>query len=235
MKIIYPDRIYSLSASSFDAEYPVANLLYDHPSKVWKAASGVTTAVVTIVTTGTVAGIHIAGTNAVSGSVAVKNSTETITHETHAISGTFGQFFVKFDATYTADLHVIVSLTADTTVYAGICRSGTLISLPNPQYGLTQKRQDYSIKKELSNGGLYIYNRHIPRQYDLSFLLTYAEYNTIDALFIENGSIPLAFLIADDTDSDDQWSGFFHIVDPPSANYAYFSHLTCGFTLKEAV
>ncbi|MEI6259261.1 MAG: hypothetical protein WCR46_05060 [Deltaproteobacteria bacterium] len=235
MKIIYPDCIYSLSANSFDAEYPVANLLDDHPSKVWKAVAGVTTAILTIVTTGAVAGIHIAGTNAISGTVYVKNSTETVTHETHTLAGTFGQFFVKFDAVYASTLHIIVSLTSGTTVYAGICRAGTLLSFPNPQYGLTQKRHDYSIKKELSNGGLYIYNRHTPRQYDLSFLMTYSEYNTIDALFIANGSIPLAFLIADEIDSDDQWSGFFHIVDPPSAGYEYHSHLKCSFTLQEAV
>lgn len=236
MKILYPDCISTIAAGSEDADYPVGNLQDNHPQKVWKAAAGVTTAVVSIVTTtASVAGLHVTGTNATSGTVTVKDSTEVTTYETHSLSGSWGRFFVKFNSTYTEVLHITVSLTAAATVYAGVCRCGTLIDLPDPQYGLKQQRQDYSIKKELSNGGLYVYNRNMPRKYDLSFIVPTADFDTIDNLFLANGSLPLAFLLSDNINLDDQWSGFFHMMEPPFGGHDYLTHTAFGLSLQEAV
>jgi hypothetical protein len=236
MKILYPDCISSVTADSADADYPVANVSDDHPQKFWRAAAGVTTATLSIVTTtASVAGLCIAGTNAVSGVVTVKNSTEVTTYETHNLSSTWGRFFLKLNSAYTEVLHITVALTATAAVYAGILRCGTLIDLADPQYGLKQQRQDYSIKKELSNGGLNIINRNMPRQYDLSFIFLRADYDELDNLFFANGSFPLGMLISDNINLDDQYSGFFHIIDPPSGTYDYLTHTGCSITIKEAV
>ena len=236
MKILYPDCINTTTTDSEDTDYPVENLSDNHPQKIWRAATDVLTATLSIVTSTTsVSGLCIAGTNAVSGTVTIKDSTEVTTYETHNLSGTWGRFFVKFNFTYTENLHIIVELTAATTVYAGILRCGTLIDLEDPQYGMKQQRQDYSIKKELSNGGLNIINRNMPRQYDLSFISVHANYDALDNLFLANGSFPLAILISDNLNLDDQYSGFFHIIDPPSGTYDYITHTGCSITLKEAV
>jgi hypothetical protein len=236
MKIIYPDCISSITADTSDPNYLAANLLDNHPQKVWKAGTGETTAVLTVVTNGgSVSGLHIAGTNAISGTVAVKDTSEATTFETQSISGTWGRFFVKFNTTYAVPLHIIVSLTAPVEVYAGVCRSGTFISTADPQYGLKQKRNDYSIKKELSNGGMYIFNRNIPRDYDMTFIIPIAEADLLDNLYLANGSLPLAFLLSDNINLDDQWSGFFHITEPPSIQYDYFTHTGVSMIIKEAI
>ena len=67
MKIIYPDSISSITASDSDPSYPSVNLIDNHPQKVWKAGTAVTSAVLTIVTNGSdISGIFIGGTNAIS-------------------------------------------------------------------------------------------------------------------------------------------------------------------------
>ena len=236
MKIIYPDCISSITANHYDPAYPAANLLDNHTQKAWKAGAGETTAVLTVITNGgDVSGLHLAGTNALSGTVTVKDTSEVTTFETQSISGTWDRFFVKFNTTYAVPLHFIVSLAAPVEVYAGVCRCGTFISTADPQYGLKQKRNDYSIKKELSNGGMYIYNRNMPRQYAVTFIIPVAEADLLDNLYLANGSLPLAFLLSDNIGLNDQWSGFFHITEPPSSQYDYYTHTGCSMTIKEAI
>ena len=236
MKIIYPDSISSITASDSDPSYPSVNLIDNHPQKVWKAGTAVTSAVLTIVTNGSdISGLFIGGTNATSGSVAVKDTSEVTTFETQSLSGAWGRFFVKFAATYNVPLHIIVTLNAAAEVYAGVAKSGVFISIHDPQYGLKQKRNDYSIKKELSNGGLYVYNRNKPREYDLTFIIPTAEVDLLDNLFLANGSSPLGILLSDNLNLNDQWSGFFHIIDPPSDQYDYYTHASISLALKEAI
>ena len=236
MKIIYPDSISTISADTFDSDYPAANLLDDHPQKMWKAGTGETTAVLTVVTDGAdISGLFLGGTNATSGSIAVKDTSEVTTFETVTLASTWSRYFVKFSTTYSVPLHIIITLTASAEVYAGVIRAGAFISTPDPKYGLKQQREDYSIKKELSNGGLYVFNRNKPVTYDLSFLMLHATYDLIDDLFYINGSLPLAFLLSDNIGLDNQWSGFFHITNPPSSSYDSPDLTNCSIALKEAV
>lgn len=247
MIILYPDRISSITALSYDADYPVANMLDDHPQKPWKAAAGMgtptpTTSGITVITDGgAVSGIGIFGTNVTSGTVAVKNALETITYETHSISGTLGRFFVQFGIEYNAVMHIVVALSAPAGSYAGelyigVVRCGSLISIPNPKTsGVNFGRDDYSVRHELSNGGLYVAKRNTPRKFELSFAMLQTEFDDIDAVFDANGSNPLPMLIAEDMDDDNKWCGFFHIAEPPTADYAYQRHTNCTMVLKEAV
>ena len=239
MKILYPNCVTGLTASSADASYPVANLSDNHPQKVWKAAAGVTTAVLSIVTSAvSVAGLCIAGTNATSGTVTVKNSTEVTTYETHSLSGAWGRFFVKFNAAYAEILHITVSLTAPAAVYAGVLRCGSFILFNDPLRDPSQQREDYSIKKELSNGGLNIILRNMPRKYDLSFMAPKAQYDLIDNLYFINGSLPVGVLLSDNmylAGLGDQWSGFFHVMAPPGGKYGNGLLTGWSITIKEAI
>ena len=240
MKILYPNCIDTLTAGSVDASYPASNLQDAHPQKAWKAVAGVTTAVLSIVTTAaSVAGLHIAGTNATSGTVAVKNSSGVTTYETHALSGAWGRFFVKLNTTYAEVLHITISLTAPATVYAGVLRCGTLIAFNDPLIDPAQQRDDYSIKKELSNGGLNIILRNMPRKYDLSFMAPKAQYDSIDNLYLANGSLPVGILLSDNmylAGVGDQWSGFFHVMDPPGGKFNNgLLYTGWSITIKEAV
>jgi hypothetical protein len=242
MIIMYPDCIASISALSADPDYPVSNMLDDHPQKSWKTVADFgppapVSSSITVVTDGSAAaGIALFNTNVTSGTVLVKNSTGATTYETHSISGTYGRFFVQFNSEYEEILSIVISLTAPTTLYVGECRCGAFITIPNPKMsGLKFNRDDYSIKHELSNGGRYIFKRNTPRSFDLSFTMLQSEFETIDALFDENGSHPLAMLIGEGLSADNKWSGFFHIDEPPSADYGYPSHTDCSMTIKEAL
>jgi hypothetical protein len=237
MIIINPDAIYSVTAVTADSAYPAINLMNDLPQKYWKSTA-TTTDGFTIVTDGsTVNGLFIGNTNGTSGTVAVKDVTEATTYETHALSGAYGRFFVAFTSEYTAAVHIVVSLTAATAVevYAGICRAGAFVSLPDPGYGLKQQPQDFSIKQEMSNGGLNVIIRSMPRSYNLSFIMTHAQVDSIQDVYLARSSKPVAVLLSENINLDEQWCGFFHISDPPSCGYDYPLHTQVSCSLREAV
>lgn len=236
MKILYPDCINTISTGSADSDYPASNMLDNHPQKYWLAGSGQTTETVTIVTTtGAVNGLGLFNTNATSGTVDVKNEAEDTTYETFALSGILGRFFVEFASEYTEILHIIIELTAADDVYVGVARCGTLLDFPDPRYGLRQNRVDYSVKEELSNGGLYVYKRNTPRAYALDFIMSRTQFNSLDSLFNTNGSLPLAILLSEKAGDDDRWGGFFHILDPPEGQYIQAQNIGVDIEVQEAV
>lgn len=236
MKILYPDRIVSVTAITEDAAYPDDNMLDEHPQKMWRAASGNTTDGFKIITSNlAVHGVGIFATNAKSGSVTVMDEAESVTYESFVLSNTWNRFFVLFATEYTEILHIDVELTADDTVYAGVVRCGDFVSMPNPLSGLGQSRDDHSIKQELSNGGLYIHKRNTPRRYDVSLDLTKEEFLDLDELYNLIGRAPVAMLLADGLGDDDLWSGFFHIGDPPTGKHVRPSGVKATVELREAV
>jgi hypothetical protein len=239
VKILYPDCISSVVAQTSDADYPDENMLNEHPQKPWKAEAGTGyTCVVRLITDGSaVSGVGIFNTNATAITVWVKNADETVDYETHSLTSVYGRYFLEFTSSYNEVLHVTISLTTPTTTaYIGCARCGPFISIPNPKAsGVNFGRDDYSIKHELSNGGLYIFKRNTPRSFSLSFDMLQTEFETIDALFDITGSHPMAMLVAENMADDNKWCGFFHIAEPPAADYAYPQHTGCSIDLKEAV
>jgi hypothetical protein len=231
------DGIDSLTADTSDSEYPVSNLLDIYPQKRWQSLSS--TSVLTILTTPSVSGIFICGTNAEAYIVTVKSIALAL-YETHTGTIANGRLFLLFDSTYSVnsvriDITLVTSGPEGEDVYAGILRCGSVLDLPDPQYGLKSERQDFSIKSEFSNGGLYVYKRQTPRAYELSLTLTHAEFEELDDLYDTVGSAPFPFLLAEEINRPDYWSGFFHVVDPPSGSYAYPTFIDCSLSLREAV
>lgn len=244
MKIIYPNRISSLEADTEAPEYPASNMLDDKPLKVWKgqASSGY----FTIVTSGAVNGLFLCNTNADSYTMVVSNLAGTSTYETRDgdyyktrdNDFTGGRVFIEFVNTYAVPVKITLSVVQShpiSVAYAGILRCGIVLDLPDPQYGLKSERQDFSIKSEYSNGGMYVYKRQTPRMYDLSMILTHAEFESLDGLYNAIGSAPVPILISESIERPDYWSGFFHVIDPPSGGYAYPNHIDCSLSLREAV
>lgn len=239
MIILYPDCISTVVAQTSDPDYPADNILNDHPQKPWKAEAGTGyTCVIRLITDGSiVSGMGLFNTNATAIRVWVKDAAETTDYETHNISSAYGRYFLQFDDDYTEVLHVTIELTTPTTTaYVGCARVGPFISIPNPKAsGVNFGRDDYSIKHELSNGGLYVFKRNTPRKLSLSFDMLQSEFDTIDAIFDETGSHPVAMLIAEGMTDDNKWCGFFHISEAPTADYAYPQHTGCSIDLKEAI
>ena len=117
--------------------------------------------------------------------------------------------------------------------------SGHVDAFNDPLIDPAQQRDDYSIKKELSNGGLNIILRNMPRKYDLSFMAPKAQYDLIDNLYLANGSLPVGILLSDNmylAGVGDQWSGFFHVMDPPGGKFNNgLLYTGWSITIKEAV
>jgi len=238
VKIIYPDCIATIVAASENPDYPAANMLGNLPKKVWESLSDTSDSFLITTTASGVSGLLIGTTNATAGTVTVKDDTDATTYETFALSGTWGRFFVKFASTYAEVLHITVALTkaaGDSMITVGTCRCGTFIAIADPQYGLKGKREDYSIDHELSGGGLDTVKRDTPRAYNLSFIPVVAQFDSIDALYNANGKAPLAMLLSDNINLDDQWCGFFHMMDAPDGSYSYLTHVPFSLPVREAV
>lgn len=57
------------------------------------------------------------------------------------------------------------------SIRIGILRAGFIQDLPNPQVGLSRNYKDYSVKRELINGGHQYFNRNISRIYSGKLVL----------------------------------------------------------------
>lgn len=244
MKIIYPNQIDGVVASSSNPDYPVWNLLDSKPLKVWKGTSP--SGSLEITTSGTVNSLFLCNTNAETFTMTVKNVAGTVTYETQTGSYfesgvsdfTGGRIFLEFANSYSAPVKVTITLMKEDLIddiYAGILRCGLAVSLPDPAYGLKYERQDYSVKSEFSNGGLYVYKRQTPRSYDINILATYNQFKSLDSLYNLIGSTPVAMLISEGLNDTDYWSGFFHILDPPTGSYSFYNLVDCSLSIREAI
>lgn len=238
MKIIGTNGIYGLTVSTNETEYPASNLLDIYTQRLWKSTESTST--ITITTDSAVSGLYLGNTNAEAYTIEIKSIGGSTVYETHTGQISGGRLFFEFDSSYQL-LNVEIEIQLMTpgpeggNVYAGILRCGDFITLPDPQYGLKTQREDFSIKESLSNGGLYVNKRYTPRAFELSLLMTYPEFESLDEIYDAIGSNPLAMLLAEDIDNDDFWSGFFHIMESPTGSYSFYNMVDCSLQLREAV
>ena len=254
MKIIYSktervaDRTTSITASSTNSAYPVTNLSDDNAGTVWRSATGTPAIANRTLTVALPAGVNNAiglfGLNSDTVVVDVKNTAESTTYFTETFdltpaspARTWNRVWKEWTSNGLA-LHVVITLTAPATATYHECAevvAGAVVTLPDPQYGLKQSREDFSVKQELAGGGFYIHDGAKPRQFDLSWnMLRDTIYDDLDEIFEEMGSKPLAMLLSDNLNNDMKWCGYFHITDSPQANHASktMSTVTCG--IREA-
>lgn len=236
MKIIYPNNISGISAASEDSEYPATNMLDEKPQKIWKSENEADTITITPISGGKISGVFLGNTNAAYYTLFVRHSSGSPTYEEHSGAISNNQIMVVLDAEYSSGEIIDISVAGGTGyVYAGVCVCGELLSFPDPNYGLKSERVDFSIKNEFSNGGLYVYKRSTPRGYDLSIVLTHSEFAAIDEIYNAIGMAPVPILLSENISQPDYWSGFFHIIEPPSGSYSYPTMVDCSISLREAV
>jgi len=313
MKIMYPERHGTPTASSADANYPVANLIDDRRKKVWKAASGVQAATLRVPISANAEAIAVHNTNAESaictitldsaeveltdgqpavnlggglvkipsaghglseGDVALMNGTtnydgvhtmptqaagdgtnyvitatyaaetfsntdtvcevvESTTHTLETATRSYDRFWQEYTSQVAAHTATIkLTSGAGETIEVGIVRAGVLVDFPNPKYGLSESREDFSIKKQLNNGAWYIRKREIVRTYSGSFNMTrITEFYNMTDIYDATGPEPLSILLAEDI-NDLQWAFFGHILNPFSGSHQYpsYSEITINFT-----
>lgn len=264
MKVIYPNKISAVSASSSDAEYPTSYLLDDHIKRPWK--STINTGTLTISVDGGSSGILGCGifeTNAIRAVITVRNNTDTadiipaVTYDTGAttwygfITGD-GDYFKNLwheysSATYPAvesqhKIRIALTASAGQQVYVGIVRAGKSKDFRNPQYGLKEGLKDYSIKKELNNGARYYRKRDIARTFSGQVMVDRDPdfYKFLHDVAQTAGGIPLAWLLYDDdsvltTNEENRWAIFGYLDDMPAGTHDYYSHSQISFSITEAV
>jgi len=256
MKIIYSkteritNRATSVTASSENANYPASNLILGRVSKVFRSvAAGAPIADITLtiaVPAGVNNAIGIFGCNATSIAYAVKDVTETTTYFSGTLDTTpasparaYNRAWAEWTSNGNA-LHIILTLTAPATATyheVGEIVVGDAVSLPDPQYGLSQDRVNFQVVQQLAGGGFYVHDGQKPRSFDVgwSAMLRETIFDDLDEIYSVVGQDPVAILISDYLNNDMKWCGYFHIMRPPSAKHNAPTRSGVSLELREAV
>jgi len=230
MKLIYPVNIASISADEENANYPAANLMDNHPKKVWKGTSR--DAIVTAVTSGGGA-LAIIATNATSITIAISSGQtwlldtgwaldtgwvldttgDSDTTETSLLPGDIsGALWSDFAAVRTSSFTATITFTAAAgeIIQAGVILCGTLRTFVDPMRGISDGLKDYSIVKELNNGAWYIRKRDLVRMFAFSILEDRdADFYTFMLTVAKAlGPSPIAWRILTKNITDSEWIVF---------------------------
>lgn len=163
MKIIWPNTITAIVASSEVSTYEDDNVLNDWPSAVWKATS--TASQTLTITVSEPDAVHVGYTNfgGTLAYVAKDSGGSTVESGNLTASGSVGAYHYWYEPTDPAGIASVVFTfpSVSEAVTVGVVRAGTLTSFDNPQYGIGDGLADYSVEVELNNGGMYAISRTV--------------------------------------------------------------------------
>lgn len=251
MKVIYTNNITAVAVSEENSNYPKENLLDDHPRKVWRATSKDATITLTLSSATAVA---IFNTNAASATVTLKNGGSTITSAFYDLSGIYdyyswlndlgeAQYSLWFDygdypqgGSHTVEF-ALDTLSATTTLQAGVAFGGLAYQTERGiRYGAKEGLEDYSIKKELSNGSRYWRKRDVVRSFSCSMILgrsTRDFYMFMGRIAQAAGPKPLAWKLTNESAVD--WTVYAYFSQLPSGSHDYPDGVVVDFSLTEEV
>lgn len=217
MKVIYPNNVISLTADEEDANYPVENLLDDHPKKVWKGTSKDAKLSLTV---SAGSGVGIANTNARSisillkggttaqwdtGSVAWSSDSAWAPHVEQVVTGKYdltesgvGMLWAEYPE-QAASHYIDIELAAGEgeIVQAGVLQAGPVLSFRDP-LNVEEGLKDYSIEEELNNGAFYYLQREIVRTFSFKLRVNREDdfYTFMHTIIRARGKRPLMWLIS---------------------------------------
>jgi hypothetical protein len=248
------DNVTSVTASSEDAAFPVTNVQNDFTTDLWKAASGIVSAILTIAASKGSA-VELLNTNATSATVTVGSggyytleaafsleagfsleTDATATTTVYSLPGTAGRLWAEYSA-YTTPHIIQIVLTAAATVYAGIVRAGNVEQFHDPAAKFSEAAKDYSIERELNNGADYFRKRNIVRTFSgMKIMETQANALKFKmSVWDKVGPKPLAIRLAHANVSDDEFILFAKRVSSPRLDYLTPTLTQITFDLKEVV
>jgi hypothetical protein len=255
MKIIYSktekvrNRATSVTASSENPNYPATNLLLGDVAKVFRSvAASAPIATITLniaVPAGVTSAFAVFGCNSTSIAYAIKDTTETTTYFSGTLdttpaspARTFNRAWFDWTSNGNA-LHIILTLTASSTATyheVGEVVVCDTVTIPDPQYGLGQTRENLQVIQNLAGGGFYIHDGNKPRSLDLSWIMTReTEFDDLDEIYEEIGQNPVGMLLSENANNDLKWCGYFHMISPPKASHDYPNHSVISLPIREAV
>lgn len=246
------DNVTGISAGSADANFPASNLRDDFTTNLWKAVSGITTTTLTLsVSKGSA--VEILNTNATHVSVVVGTGGDYVLEGSYSLEtgygleqntnlffasslpGAAGRLWIEFPE-YSVAFTVVVTLTAASTVYAGIVRAGKVQSFADPDYGMAEDSKDYSIEKELNNGADYYRKRNVVRQFTgLNIVDTWENaYKLKHNIFDAVGPAPLAIYLVNALNNENLIL-FAKRINPPKLSYQWDDYMHISLDLKEVI
>ena len=151
------------------------------------------------------------------------------------------------DGTGVADVELSGSA-SDATVTAikhpiklGIARAGSVLNVENPQLGTSKTFTDFSIRRQIEDGGYSQTQRNVSKSFTVSGLLSDSNAQSFEGFYRSFRSKPVPVIVADGLDSarneNTLMTGFYFFRSAPSMAYAVFngSHTQVEFELNEVI
>jgi hypothetical protein len=136
-------------------------------------------------------------------------------------------------------IHIILTLTAhpESTYHeCGEIVCGETIVIPDPQYGLSQSRENYQTVQQLAGGGKYVHPGVKPRSFELSWIMDRdLDFDDLDEAYETMGENPVAMLLSDNLDDDAKWCGYFHMTSAPKSSHNSPIYSQANLSIREAV
>ena len=214
MKVIYPNKINSISATKEDSDYPVSNLYDTHTTNIWKAATAATATLILQVTADSNA-IALFRTNAISAELTFERGSNVIWEggtrwgdntqwdQSHVFGslGTYSPDYVSQWIDYTSiasatDITISLSANVGETLEVGAVRAGHAYTFNDFRYGLGEDRRSTSVIKNLAYGHTYIKNeaqniRELAGGLDVTRDSDF--YTLLHTIAMQSGAEPLAW------------------------------------------
>jgi hypothetical protein len=240
MRHIPYNTINSFTTTSEDSDFLVENLLDNHPKRLYKAISGVSSVVLTADITVGVSAVLIAGSNATSATIKAYDVNEVTWGDSDdwgdsdvwangvvGVTGytvqrsTTGAIWIELTETIARPITLDITLvTASGTtlevgvVTANISNTYSDTEFPaNPNFGLSESREDYSIRALYSNGARYYKKGDIVRQFTGTIEMERDQFYTMMDVYDTYGEIPSGWKLTDIESNN--WVVFALMDGPP--------------------
>ena len=237
MKILYPDKISTVSVSSEDTDFHKYNISDDYRGHYWQA----TTASLATVTLGISANsntIALSNTNSASVSIEIKDSGDSTIYgpTSHNVDSEKPDLWVDYTLQSGAATAILAFADPGSIApYCGIVRAGYSYEFMNPKYGFSEGLKDLSIEKSLNNGALYYKKRSIARIFSGSFDVERDSdfYTFMHTIVMQFGKRPMFWRLTDLDNMD--WVVFARLTKMPGGTHSFFSHSKITIALIEDI
>lgn len=252
MKVIYPDKVNSISATEEDSDYPVSNLYDQHATSVWKAESK--DASITVQVQATSNAIAIFRTNATTANLRFSSGSNIIweagtrwganeawDYSHTLITDSYSPTFISQWIDYTeiaGAVDVVIDLVSPngTVLEVGAIKAGYAYSFNDPRYGFSENRRTTSVINDLGYGYKYIKNKvQNIREFSGGLFITRDSdfYTFMNLIKMQGGSEPLAWRLVDSLSNQD-WVVLAYISQL-SGNHDYRLYNNLSWSLIEAI
>ena len=235
MRIIYPDKITVLVADEENANYPATNLEDGHTKKLWKATSR--DAIVTLTVAAGASAVAVFNTNATSVKVATTDTSADTTVTYDLTTSNERSFWAEYSSTVVEHTVVLTFEAAvGDIVEAGVISAGTSNLFVDPEYGIQEGLNDYSIIKKLKNGAFYAKDMDVARTF--SGRLTPKRDSDFYTFMLDIAQAlgPGSFACRLSTNITDwEWVVYVRFDGPPKGSHEYLDYSVINFGMIEAI